>query len=133
VGFSRSVRRHRNTIAIFASVGFRSDGGIIVDSDFEYALAWRNETDHIHLAPPCGTFSSARRADQWGKVEVLRASERPEGFGNPLADEAKVSASRAAALCQKLYDRKRFFSVENPASSILWESSDPSNMFQLGG
>jgi hypothetical protein len=119
-GFTRSVKR-RDNITILASEDFWSDWDVTVDSDFEFALGWSGETDFIHFAPPCGTFSAARRTDQYGKVEVLRSPERPEGFGHPLAEEANLIASRAAALCTKLYDRKRFFSVENPASSLLWE------------
>ena len=119
-GFTRSVR-YRGNIAIVASEDFWSQWDITDDSHFEFALGWSNETDYIHLAPPCGTFSSARRSDKWGSVEVLRTRERPEGFGSPLAEEANTIASRAAALCQKLLGRRIFFSIENPAGSLLWE------------
>ena len=39
----------------------------------------------LHMAPPCKTFSRARRGDSWGTARVLRAPEQPEGvFPNHL-------------------------------------------------
>ena len=34
----------------------------------------------LHLAPPCKTFTMARRSDRFGKVSQLRSARHPEGF-----------------------------------------------------
>ena len=34
-----------------------------------------------HFAPPCRTYTKARRVDTHGKVKRLRSDEKPEGFG----------------------------------------------------
>ena len=57
----------------------------------------------LHGAPPCHTFTFARRDDEWGKVPVLRSEERPEGFGDEKCEEANLLARRMAALAELVY------------------------------
>ena len=77
--------------------------------------------DWKHLAPPCRTFTKARRDDEHGRCKQLRSEGKPEGFGDPQAEEANVLADRTVAICEKQDDLGKFFSVENPEGSYLWE------------
>ena len=55
----------------------------------------------LHLAPPCKTFSRARRRDGLARVKKLRSVQHPEGFKphTKLVAEANKLASRSAQLC----------------------------------
>ena len=68
----------------------------------------------LHAAPPCKTFSPARRADQHGCARVLRSQARPEGFGAEATEVANKLASRTAALAQAMAEAGGYFSIENP-------------------
>ncbi len=48
----------------------------------------------MHAAPPCRTFTKARRSGQHAKVKVLRSAERPEGFGSATTALANKLACR---------------------------------------
>ena len=52
----------------------------------------------VHLAPPCKTFSRARRRDRHAKARVLRTRTFPGGLWprSKLVQEANVLASRSA-------------------------------------
>ena len=89
--------------------------------------------DWMHAAPHCRTFSRRRRADGFGQVKQLRSKERPEGFGDPDAEQANLIAKRLAALCGKLQSRGRFWSIENPADSFLWELKEFVKLAKLEG
>ena len=73
----------------------------------------------IHLAPPCSTFSRARRNDIHGTCKTLRTEEDVYGFGDEAAEEANSLAKRTFALAELQYKRGGFFSVENPWDSDL--------------
>ena len=90
------------------------------DEHFEEAMREVVTWHWNHGAPPCGTMSTARRADEYGHVQPLRDVWRPTGYGDPLTEEANLLARRQAALCQAIYDAGGYFSVENPESSFLW-------------
>ena len=40
----------------------------------------KQEVRWLHCAPPCKTFSRARRSDRWGSAKILRSTEQPMGF-----------------------------------------------------
>ena len=76
----------------------------------------------LHLAPPCKTFSRARRRDRLARVRKLRSVQHPEGFKPypKLVAEANKLASRSAQLCLLQWKAGGVFSLENPASSLIW-------------
>ena len=76
----------------------------------------------LHMAPPCRTFTKARRSDKHGTVKTLRTLERPEGDPNSQETvEANLLASRCAMLAIQQWKSRQFFSIENPWESFLWE------------
>ena len=78
------------------------------------APSWR------HMAPPCRTFTKARRTDEHGTVKALRSKERPEGFGDDQTVEANTITDRCV-LAEKQLDEGKWFSMENPEPSLIWE------------
>lgn len=76
----------------------------------------------LHLAPPCKTFSRARRRDRWAKVRRLRSASKPEGFEPKpkLVRDANLLAARSAQLATLQYKTGGWFSIENPWSSFIW-------------
>ena len=60
----------------------------------------------LHGAPPCHTFTFARRTDKHGKVPILRDPDHPEGWGQPEVEEANALAERMAAL--QRHTRRRY-------------------------
>lgn len=94
---------------------------ILDDEDYDRAKELcRGGLDHGHFAPPCRTLTEARRDDEHGSVKVLRSFDRPEGFGDPEADEANKVVERMVVLCLLLHAAGRTFSIENPFNSFLW-------------
>ena len=93
------------------------------DSMFEKLLAQARSGAFlwVHAAPPCKTFSSARRSDQWGTAKVLRTAARPEGFGDPAAETGNLYAKRTIAIAEVLVSIGAVFSIENPLKSLIWE------------
>ena len=79
----------------------------------------------LHGAPPCKTFSRARRSDKLARARVLRSDEVPEGFEpKPLiVKEANLLASRMARLARCIYKAGGWFSIENPEASLMWKFS----------
>lgn len=76
----------------------------------------------LHLAPPCKTFSRARRRDRLARVKKLRSLQHPEGFKPypKLVADANKLASRSAQLCLLQWKAGGVFSLENPATSLIW-------------
>ncbi len=77
--------------------------------------------DWKHMAPPCRTFTKARRKDRRAKVKQLRSDRRPEGFGCKDTTEANLLADRTAALGERQVEIGKWFSIENPEGSYIWE------------
>ena len=74
------------------------------------------------MAPPCHTFTKARRSDQFGKVRIMRTKEAPEGkLYDQAAQDANLLANRCAALATEQGKNNRYFSIENPKKSFIWE------------
>ena len=67
-------------------------------------LVRKQKVRWLHCAPPCKTFSRARRTDQWGSAEIFRSEEYPMGFGlnehEPRVAEANALAKFTAKLCR---------------------------------
>ena len=80
------------------------------------------DVDWLHMAPPCRTFTKARRNDKHGKVRTMRTAERPEGDPEDAeAVKANLLANRCAALAIQQWKRGAFFSIENPLQSFIWD------------
>ena len=70
----------------------------------------------LHTAPPCKTFSKARRRDRFAKARQLRSVQHPAGL-EPKSwrvKEANLLASRAAQLSLLQWKVGGWFSMENP-------------------
>ena len=94
---------------------------ILVDEHFEAARNWVRQADHVHLAPPCRSFTRARRKDKYGSVKLLRTDAYPQGWGEPMAEEGNKVAERTAILLDDAAEANTTSSTENPLDSFLWE------------
>jgi hypothetical protein len=94
---------------------------IDVGCDEGFAKLLKVRATWVHGAPPCKTFSRARRNDHFAKVKCLRTEERPQGFGSEAADVANKLALRMLEIAKGQMARGEFFSIENPFSSLLWK------------
>jgi len=96
-----------------------NDVDVSSDCDFEMLLdtsaLWK------HMAPPCKSFSRARRADHIAVAKTLRSDSRPEGFGCSMTKDANKLVERCIEICRKQIDEDVFFSVENPWNSYVWD------------
>eukprot|EP00435_Cladocopium_sp_Y103_P045468 s273_g13.t1 len=93
-----------------------------ITDDREFLEMMDAETpDWRHMAPPCRTFTKARRKDRHGTVAVLRSDSRPEGFGDEQTVEANGIADRCVSLGEKQLEEGKWFSLENPEPSYIWE------------
>jgi hypothetical protein len=91
-----------------------------VGCDEGFAKLLRTRATWLHGAPPCKTFSRARRTDQFASVKCLRTLERPQGFGSEAADVANKLALRMLEMAKGQMERGDYFSIENPFSSLMW-------------
>ena len=89
--------------------------------------------DWKHFAPPCRTYTKARRTDKHGKVKRLRSEEKPEGFGCEDTKAANSLVDRAAYLCEKQHQEDKYFSIENPWESFIWEQKPMKRLAKLPG
>lgn len=82
----------------------------------------RKQIRWLHMAPPCRSFSRARRKDRLARVRKLRSHSKPEGLDpkNALVREANLLAARTAQLAALQYKVNGWFSIENPANSFMW-------------
>lgn len=82
-GFSRTLEELGGEQV---SVSLPLDGydgwNILEESGYQESERICNETDHAHFAPPCRTYTMARRSDEHGTVRVLRSPANPEGCGD---------------------------------------------------
>ena len=70
----------------------------------------------IHAAPPCSSFSRARRTDKWGSVPLLRSDEFPMGLpgvAHPKLDEANAIVKMLTRLLRTQHRAGQGWSVEN--------------------
>lgn len=98
-------------------------GDLAQDREFLEMVEEPAETapDWKHMAPPCRTFTKARRKDKHASVKQLRSDKKPEGFGCEETTEANLLADRTAALGERQVEIGKWFSIENPEGSYIWE------------
>ena len=92
-----------------------------VSVDAEFTALLDAEVDWLHAAPPCKSFSRARRTDDVASVRVLRSVERPEGFGCTMTKVANTLALRTIEKAILQVQCGRYFSIEHPLESFMWE------------
>lgn len=112
-------------------------GQDLTDDDTFTAIVHKidNENeDWVHMATPCQTFTRARRNDEHGSVRTLRSKDKPEGDPqDKLAVQGNLLAARSAAIAIRQWKRNKFFSIENPWTSYLWELKSISRVTALTG
>ena len=80
----------------------------------------------IHAAPPCSSFSRARRTDKWGSVPILRSDEFPMGLPevtHPKLIEANNIVRLLSRLVRTQHRAGQGWSIENPANSLIWQTT----------
>ena len=103
---------------------------ILVPGNFERLLAWAQAGNFsgLHLGTPCATYSRARKFD--GGPPPLRSNDFLEGLPDlSEKDWAKVLAGTtflkmSVELAYAVHAAGGFFTLENPASSMLWLTED---------
>lgn len=112
---------HRVWIAGAHDTRFGDD--IADDEEFSKLISrtGRDVPTWIHAAPPCRTFTKARRKDKHGTVRTLRTEGKPDGFGEPETEEANLIADRTAAIGERQVEEGEYISIENPLESFIWE------------
>ena len=101
-------------------------------------LLKRRAVRWIHFAPPCKTYSNARRTDRHGSVKVLRTHKQPLGIDPPgkrpwSVMEANLLTSRTMKLARLQLRAGGFFSIENPLESIMWSVPDMVRLAKVHG
>ena len=91
-----------------------------VSSDEDFSALLSAGAHWVHGAPPCRTFSAARRSDNVARARKLRSAARPAGFGSEQAEAASKLAKRMLELAKAQLTSNGYFSIENPLSSLLW-------------
>ena len=79
---------------------------INVGCDEDFTKILDAEALWVHGAPPCRTFSRARRSDQFARVKRLRTEERPKGFGCPETAVANKLALRMQEIALNRGDKE---------------------------
>ena len=114
------------------------DTGNLLEYEVYKALLKRVRLGHfrwLHGAPPCRTFSRARKRDRFWSVRLLRSEEAPGGI-EPVGRgvrEANLLAQRMARLCRAQDRAGGWWSIENPESSFLWIFSPVASLAKLPG
>ena len=76
------------------------------------------------MAPPCATFSRARRSDRWARLKPLRSKRFPAGLptekNNQRVNIANELARRCARLANIQVQAGGWVSIENPVDSLIW-------------
>ena len=77
------------------------------------------------MAPPCSTFSRARRSDRFARLKRLRSEKHPEGVpgqkGNPRARKANELTRRCIRIARAQVRAGGWVSIENPEDSLIWQ------------
>ena len=117
--------------------GFNRHFDLGVDEHFKElrGLCRRGSVRWLHGAPPCETFSRARRTDAHARFRILRSDEILEGFAPQLQifKEANFLASRMARLARCVYKAGGWFSIENLEASLMWKLSPLVGLASLPG
>ena len=102
--------------------GHNEECDILNDEHFDQAVQVCDTIDHGHFAPPSDTFLHAEHPEQ-RNCDIgppLRTVARPEGFGDAATGAANKVVTRTVALCLRLADKGRTFSLEHPWQSFIW-------------
>ena len=95
--------------------GFNRHFDLGADEHFKElrGLCRRGSVRWLHVAPPCKTFSRARRTDAHTRSRILHSDEVLEGFEPKLqiVKEASLLASRMARLARCIYCQFSNFSI----------------------
>ena len=87
---------------------------ILTDDGLQQGLDLCDRLDHGHTAPPCRTYTRARRSDEHGVVKVLRSDAKPEGWGDPEAEEANKIVARMILLVLRLTESCLLYTSPSP-------------------
>ena len=69
--------------------------------------------DGLHMAPPCRTFTQAKRSGHHASVKVLRTRENPEGdTAGKQTVEANLLTSGCASLAIQQWESNKYFTHE---------------------
>ena len=105
----------------------QSSFDLLRQADFDKLIKMikRGKIRWLHCAPPCKTFSRARRSDGWAHAAILRSETFPVGTPRGASlpwkvIEGNVLARRTARLCKLQARSGGFFSIENPERSYMW-------------
>jgi hypothetical protein len=120
-GLSKAVQEIGGRKDVDLALRMKDHENIDVGSDNDFSLLLSSRPRWLHGAPPCKTFSRARRNDMVANVRCLRTEERPQGFGSEATDVANKLALRMLELARGQMKRGEFFSIENPFSSLMWK------------
>ena len=116
-----------------------------VGQDEFWARLGSGRVKHVHFAPPCGTASMARNISRYEKdgtpapidPKPLRSEEHPDGLPG-LTGMSAVRVQQANQLYKftaeavpRLRKLLISWSIENPASSLMWETSWFSALWEL--
>lgn len=102
-------------------------------TDEGFIAALEEPADWKHMAPPCRTFTKARRKDHHGHAKRLRTATHPEGRGDAETTEANLLADRCASIAEDQDEKGLFFSIENPLESFIWELKSMKRIAQRKG
>ena len=89
----------------------------------------------LHAAFPRRTFSKARSSGHSAKAKQLRTARRPQGVAPRPRQvvEANLLAARTAQLARAQRRAGGWFSVEGPATSLLWSYPPFQSLLRLTG
>lgn len=138
-GFAGLTEAVRSMCADVATVCEPHDKfyGSALEDDKEFLEMDEQDPDETadwkHFAPPCRTMTRARRSDQHGDVPTLRSDARPEGFGDKQTVQANLLADRTAHLSERQVRLGKYFSVENPEDSYIWQLKSFRRLIKLEG
>ena len=117
--------------------GFNRHFDLGVDVHFKElrGLCRRGSVRWLHGAPPCNTFSRARRTNAFARSRILRSDEVLEGSEPKpqIVKEANLLASRMARLARCIYKTGGWFSIENPEARLMWKFSPLVSLASLPG
>ena len=140
-GLTQAV--NRLGIPVFEPGEIRTGGRIAVGTDLLSKETFKKLKTEIkskkvrwlHTAPPCKTFSRARRRDKFAKARQLRSAQQPAGLEPKTwrVKEANLLASRAAQLSLLQWKAGGWFSLENPGGSYIWLYEPVKRLLQLEG
>ncbi len=131
VGVDWKGNRHQTCVPVLQVDLTTKDG-----QQFVRELVEQTHVVYVHLAPPCGTYSRARerpipahlRRRNAPCPRPLRTDDQPEGIGPDdltAAEAVKVEKGNLIAnFCAEIGEAclrlGKWFSIKNPASSIIW-------------